>query len=158
MQAVIRRMEESDIEKLTQLFAERWKTRQTRRQYEQYWEEQQNKQRVMLLALWEGQIAGYVNVLWQAQGQSLREAGIPEINDLVVLNAFRKLGIGVALMQEAERVVKTQGLEVVGLGCGVSAYYGAAQRLYAKLGYIPDGRGAQKTPWGLVIYMTKKLT
>lgn len=154
----IRPMQQSDIETLTGIFAERWKVRSARKQFERYWQEHQAGQRVMLLALCDNQIAGYINVLWQAQDKALREANIPEINDLVVLARFRQQGVGVALMRQAEQTVADKGGPIVGLGCGVSPYYGAAQRLYARLGYIPDGRGAQKTPWGLVIYMTKQLS
>lgn len=31
--------------------------------------------------------------------------------------------------------------EMIGLGVGMTADYGNAQRLYVHLGYIPDGRG-----------------
>lgn len=158
MATIIRPMAQGDIAKLTRVFAERWKWRSTHRQYQRYWQEHQKGQRVLLLALCDEQIAGYVNILWQAQDEALRAAKIPEINDLVVHTRFRRQGIALTLMQEAEQVVTVRQEPVVGLGCGVSSYYGAAQRLYAKLGYIPDGRGAQKTPWGLVIYMTKQLS
>ena len=34
-----------------------------------------------------------------------------------------------------------RGLNVIGLGVGLFMDYGAAQRLYFRLGYQPDGRG-----------------
>jgi hypothetical protein len=43
-------------------------------------------------------------------------------------------------MDEAERIV-AERFPVVGIGVGLSADYGAAQRMYVKRGYIPDGRG-----------------
>ncbi len=111
----------------------------------------------MLLARCDNEIAGYVNVLWQAQYVAFQEAGIAEINDLIVARKYRRRGIGATLMDEAEQQVAKRGQTVVGLGCGDSAYYDAARRIYAKRGYAPDGSGPQKTPWGMMIYMTKSL-
>ena len=56
---------------------------------------------------------------------------------------------------------------VAGIGVGMTADYGAAQRLYIKRGYVPDGRGLvageHHVSWGetvrvdddLVLYFTK---
>jgi ribosomal protein S18 acetylase RimI-like enzyme len=57
-----------------------------------------------------------------------------------VLPAYRQRGVGSALMDAAERLVATR-TSIVGLGVGLYDDYGAAQRMYAKRGYIPDGRG-----------------
>ncbi|GGO01215.1 hypothetical protein GCM10010969_23270 [Saccharibacillus kuerlensis] len=58
---------------------------------------------------------------------------------------------------------------VVGIGVGLFADYGAAQVLYARRGYIPDGKGVytgdRYAHYGdtvtiddnLVLYLTKKL-
>jgi hypothetical protein len=43
-------------------------------------------------------------------------------------------------MRKAEATVAERFL-VVGIGVGLFADYGSAQRMYAKRGYIPDGRG-----------------
>jgi hypothetical protein len=57
----------------------------------------------------------------------------------------------------SERTAIEHGKNIMGIGFGLTADYGAAQRLYPKLGYIPDGRGAQPTPWGDVLFLTKRL-
>jgi hypothetical protein len=56
---------------------------------------------------------------------------------------------------------------IVGIGVGMYASYGSAQRMYAKRGYIPDGRGitynnevvdpgsSVRVDDELVLYMTK---
>lgn len=56
-----------------------------------------------------------------------------------------------------------------GIGVGMSPDYGAAQRLYVRRGYIPDGRGlvsrGRPVVWGaavvvdddLALYFTKRL-
>lgn len=150
-------MHHNDIDSLTRLFAERWKRFSTRRRYASYWHEHQAGHRVVTIALSGPDITGYINILWRSQYAPFREAGIAEINDLVVAERFRRQGIGLALMREAERQVQASGRSVVGLGCGTTAYYAAARRLYANLGYVPDGCGEQNTPWGRIIYMTKPL-
>jgi hypothetical protein len=59
--------------------------------------------------------------------------------------------------------------DIVALGVGLHSGYGAAQRIYVKRGYIPDGNGAwyqgkqhpQYAPCvlddDLIIYMSKRL-
>lgn len=154
----LRHMAQGDIKPLIRTFATPMTWWNTRRQYQRYWHEQQSGLRVMILEMDKTEIAGYVNVLWKAQYAGFQKLGIPEINDLVVVNKYRQQGIGAALMQEAEELVVKQGHDIVGLGCGHTAYYSAAQRLYAKRGYIPEGSGPQKTPWGMITYMTKNLS
>jgi len=51
---------------------------------------------------------------------------------------YRKNGIATALMDEAETIVSEK---YIGIGFGLMSDYGAAQRLYVKRGYIPDGLG-----------------
>ena len=43
-------------------------------------------------------------------------------------------------MDEAEQMVASRS-SLVGLGVGMTADYGAAQRLYVLRGYVPDGKG-----------------
>ncbi|GGH54598.1 N-acetyltransferase [Paenibacillus silvae] len=136
--------------------------------YERYWEEQQNGERVTLIAELDGQFAGYVNVIWTSDYPSFLEQGIPEISDFNVLMKHQRRGIGSALMDRAEQVVKERS-DVAGLGVGVYADYGKAQVLYAHRGYIPDGRGLYRHDHYLqpgeetvidddvVLYLTKKL-
>ena len=59
---------------------------------------------------------------------------------------------------------------VAGIGVGMTADYGAAQRLYVRRGYVPDGRGlmtgGRPVAFGesvpvdddLVLYFTRELT
>lgn len=69
-----------------------------------------------------------------------RRLGLPELQDLRVAETHRRRGVGAALVAEAEAMaaVAHKGL---GLSVGLHAGFGAAQRLYARLGYIPDGQG-----------------
>jgi GNAT superfamily N-acetyltransferase len=64
----------------------------------------------------------------------------PGDQDFNALPRFRQQGIGTRLMDEAERKVSERS-GVAGIGVGLSPDYGAAQRLYALRGYVPDGKG-----------------
>jgi GNAT superfamily N-acetyltransferase len=154
MSFFIRQMIEADVDGITRTFS-RWNKQ--REQYERYWQEHRQGRRVTLVAVCGEQVVGYTNVVWQPDYAPFREADVPEINDMNVINEFQKQGIGTALIREAEHIALARGREVMGIGFGLTPDYGAAQRLYPKLGYIPDGRGARTTPWGDVLYLTKRL-
>ncbi len=109
-------------------------------QYERYLAEQEAGSRDVLVATLDGTFAGYLTVCWTSSYPPFRAAGIPEIQDFNVLPQCRRRGIGAALMDAAEATVAAR-CEVVGIGVGLYAAYGAAQRLYAQRGYVPDGRG-----------------
>lgn len=128
-------------------------------QYERYFAEQGRGERVTLVAVSGGRAVGYTNVVWQSGYEHFRREGTPEINDLNVVSEFRGRGVATALIREAERIVGARGLRVVGIGVGLTPDYAAAQRLYPKLGYAPDGRGVHKDPpWDDAIYMTRGLS
>lgn len=137
-------------------------------QYERYLAEQQRGEREILVA-WEGwAFAGYLTVVWHSTYPPFRDAGIPESVDFNVLPHLRRRGIGSRLLDEAERHIATRS-PVAGIGVGLDADYGAAQRLYVKRGYVPDGRGlvshgrhvARGEPVvvddGLALFFTKNL-
>lgn len=109
-------------------------------QYENYVAEQNDGIRSVIVAFEDDKFLGYVCVLWASGYPPFRENGIPEISDLNVLPDHRRRGIGSKLITKAEQIVK-QRSTVAGIGVGVDADYGPAQRLYVKLGYFPDGRG-----------------
>ena len=44
------------------------------------------------------------------------------------------------MVRLAEELASKRGVQI-GIGFGLHAGYGAAQRLYVRLGYVPDGRG-----------------
>ena len=66
--------------------------------------------------------------------------GFPELIDLGVLKKYRNQGIGSLLIQVAEDIARKYADTVV-IGVGLHRDYGAAQRMYVKHGYIPDGSG-----------------
>ena len=109
-------------------------------QYERYLAEQEAGQRAVQMAFSGEIFCGYLTVCWQAHYRPFREANIPEIVDFNVLPVFRRLGIGSMLMDAAEQMI-AQVSPLAGIGVGMTADYGAAQRLYVLRGYVPDGRG-----------------
>jgi hypothetical protein len=46
------------------------------------------------------------------------------------------------LMDAAENMTRRRGAAELGITVGLFDDYGPAQRLYARRGYLPDGRGA----------------
>ncbi|MHB1683962.1 MAG: GNAT family N-acetyltransferase [Bacilli bacterium] len=103
-------------------------------------EENTSGQRTTLLAFYEGRFTGSLHLLEKSQYPYFKEQGIPEINDFNVIPPLRNKGIGNALMDAIEKIaLEKHG--IVGIGVGLYESYGSAQRIYAKRGYIPDGRG-----------------
>lgn len=135
---------------------------------EGYLREQNAGDREVLVARLYNEFAGYTTIVWSPEYAPFREKDIPEINDFSVLPHLWRRGIGTALMDEAERIVATRSA-YSGIGVGMGADYGKAQRMYVLRGYIPDGRGLmdheQPVTYGkkitvshdLAIYFTKKL-
>jgi GNAT superfamily N-acetyltransferase len=86
-------------------------------------------------------VLAYANLLWRSDYPGFQKFGIPEINNLRVAKRFRKRGIGSAVIAHFEALARSARRSSIGVGVGLYADYGAAQRLYAKLGYVPDGGG-----------------
>lgn len=108
--------------------------------FEQYWQEQTNNERLIWLALYKEQLAGYVTLKWDSFYTPFLDRNIPEIMDLNVLPPYRNKGIGSLLLCTAENEASTRN-NSVGLGVGLYKDYGNAQQLYIRKGYIPDGLG-----------------
>ncbi|HEU4451681.1 MAG TPA: GNAT family N-acetyltransferase [Longimicrobium sp.] len=135
----LRRLEAGDVDPIVAAFdALGWD--KPRRQYERYLAEQAEGRRVVLVAVESGRILGYGTVVWESGYPPFREDGVPEIQDLNVFPEFRRGGVATLILEEAERLVGERS-PVVGIGFGLYADYGTAQRLYVRRGYVPDGRG-----------------
>lgn len=89
----------------------------------------------------DGLDAGYVILNWDPKYGLFRKNEIPEIQDLNILNHFRQQGLATALIAYCENLAREKGKEFMGIGVSVSSSFGPAQRLYTKLGYVPDGFG-----------------
>jgi GNAT superfamily N-acetyltransferase len=109
-------------------------------QYERYLAEQGAGERDVFVASVEDVFAGYVTLNWHPEYPPFRAEGIPVIEDFNVLPAFRRRGIGSALMDAAEAKARLR-VATIGIGVGLDPDYGPAQRMYVRRGYVPDGRG-----------------
>ena len=98
------------------------------------------KKCISIVAEFDGQPAGYVNVYFQPDAGSFAGQDIPVIVDFAVLQKFRRLGIGTALMDTAEEIAKER-CDKICIAVGLHSGYGAAQALYIKRGFVPDGTG-----------------
>lgn len=86
-------------------------------------------------------LVGYGYLSFESVCPFFRERDIPEIGDLRVAERCRRRGVAAAMIGYFECLAISRGASQIGLGVGLYADYGAAQRLYARLGYVPDGRG-----------------
>lgn len=140
--AVIREIEAEDISPLVKSFVfssilieailEKW----TR-----YYHEHLNGMRTIFILEKKNEIIGYASLLRVSNYPHFQKVGIPEIHDLRVAEKWRKLGYGKRLIEHLEQSARLEGYSQIGIGVGLYADYGSAQRLYFRLGYIPDGYG-----------------
>lgn len=98
-------------------------------------------EREVFVAEVEGAVAGYAQLNWNPIYGGFRARNIPEIQDINVLPDFRRRGIASALIAHCEALARAEGKDEIGISVGLSSSYGAAQRLYVKKSYIPDGFG-----------------
>jgi GNAT superfamily N-acetyltransferase len=95
---------------------------------------------VILAADGDTDIGGaYIN--WTPKYQVYQRMDLPEIQDLRVSPGHRRRGIATAIIEMAENQARQADKMGMGLSVGLHAGYGDAQRLYARIGYIPDGYG-----------------
>lgn len=95
-----------------------------------------------LVARLDGQVVGLVTVRWTSRNPAFAERGIPLVHQVAVASEFRRSGVATALMDAAEQLAAARGKRCMGITVGLFDEYGPAQRMYAKRGYVPDGRGA----------------
>lgn len=96
----------------------------------------------LLIARLDAEAVGYGILNWVPKYGLYRKLGIPEVQDLNVLRAHRRCGLASAIIEYCEAQARKAGKDQIGIAVGVHSSYGPAQRLYAKLGYMPDGLGA----------------
>lgn len=139
IQPTIRPLRESDPAWVASAFAAiGWS--KPRELYERYLAEKEMGHRHVWVAHSGDRLAGYVTLNWRPTYPPFQAERTPEIQDLNVLPAFRRRGIGSALLDTAETKAGER-TTIVGVAVGLGSEYGPAQRLYVDRGYVPDGRG-----------------
>ncbi len=118
--------------------------------FERCLQEQASGKRKIYIAFYNNVPAGYIQLISDPAYNPFRKMDIPEIQDLFVTHDMRKKGIGKKLVIHCEKEAKHNDYTDIGIGVGVNKDYGAAMRLYIKLGYTPDGSG--------VVYDNQQIT
>ncbi len=95
----------------------------------------------ILLAELADKPVGYAILNWTPKYRFYEQFEIPEIQDLNVISNARKKGLATAIINRCEQMALADGREQIGISYGLTPDYGSAQRLYARLGYMPDGLG-----------------
>jgi GNAT superfamily N-acetyltransferase len=135
----IKLLEVQDIPRLGEAFLNTiWKTAES--YFQGLLAAQERGELVFLVAYFGNRVAGYVYIKWLSDYPAFAEKSVPEIKDLRVLPEFRRRGIATGLLNEAEKRIFERS-SVTGIGVGLYADYGPAQRMYILRGYVPDGRG-----------------
>jgi GNAT superfamily N-acetyltransferase len=163
----VRIMEEQDITTISEAFCQPpWN--KSDGQYQRYFQEQTDGKRIVLVAFYNDEFAGYGTICWTSKYAPFAEQQIPEIVDLNVLEQFRRKGIATQLMDRAEAEIAKRS-PIAGIGVGLYPDYGPAQRMYVLRGYVPDARGLMRdgksvesgtsvvVDDALTIHLTKKL-
>jgi GNAT superfamily N-acetyltransferase len=117
------------------------KARHEDKYFERCLAEQAQGRRTIFLAETGGKGFGYVQINWQPLYPPFRRLNIPEIQDLNVVPEGRRQGLGAQLVDTCEAEARQRGCAEMGISVGLHASFGAAQRLYVRKGYIPDGAG-----------------
>ena len=82
-----------------------------------------------------------VTIRWDPNYPPFREAAIPFIQNIEIRDDLRGRGYGSRVLEAVENMVSGRSRKV-GICVALFDAYGPAQRLYARRGYVPDGRGA----------------
>ena len=165
---LIRDMIKSDPKKIThEEHLQGWKHQKVEK-YTQRLKDVAEGKCVALVAEYKGKVAGYFNIYPDTKSGKFAGKGYPELIDLGVFKKYRRHGIGNALMQVAEDISRRYS-DTVCIGVGLHKDYGAAQRMYVKRGFVPDGTGLwwqgknlapykdMKNDNEAVIFLSKKL-
>lgn len=88
-----------------------------------------------------GEDAGFCILNFSPLYSLYKKLGYPELQDLNVVPEHRQKGLATRLVAHCENTARSRGSDGVGISVGLTKDYGPAQRLYAKMGYAPDGFG-----------------
>ena len=166
---VIRLLLPSDAELLSNSFSQQgW--HKPVEQFRAYYRQQVEHQRQVFVAVIDDNPIGYICLLPRAPAGPFHSLDVPCLSDFNVLMDYQRQGIGSMLMDAAEQAALQTGARSICLGVGLHPGYGAAQRMYVKRGYVPDGSGVwyrdERLPISapclndddLVLYMEKLLS
>lgn len=134
-------MHKNDITELDTWFGQGSVYKKKDGHWANYMQESTDGERVAVVAEFAGAVVGFCTLKFNSRYQNFVQQNIPEISDMIVAPPFRQRGIARALVTHLEGVARQQGFTHIGIGVGLYADYGPAQRLYVNMGYVPDGKG-----------------
>lgn len=138
----IRRINLSDVANIIKHFTFPWSTpEKTNSIWNAYLHEHKEGIRTIAVIECNGKILGYGSLLRKSQYPLFASSNIPEVNAIWIDQNHRRKGLGTALIRWIERLAFEEGYQQIGIGVGLYRDYGPAQRLYFRLGYLPDGNG-----------------
>jgi GNAT superfamily N-acetyltransferase len=140
---IIRVAQDDDIDRLNRVAAE-MSARHEDGYFQKCLQEQAQGARVIFVVCQPEdptRLAGYVQLNWNPVYPVFRRLGIPEIQDLNVVPQARRQGLGEKLIRFCENEAASRGKKQIGISVGLHPGFGQAQRLYIRLGYVPDGFG-----------------
>lgn len=137
----VRQAQPADIPALEQI-AYAVSSRKEPDYFERCLREQAEGRRTVLLASLDGENPAAYGMLNRWPNYiPFRRSGIFEIQDLNTAPPARRQNLASAIIRQCEAMARAEGCTHIGLGVGLYAGYGAAQRLYTRRGYLPDGAG-----------------
>ena len=145
----MRPLEERDIPLMVSSISDKDQRTRIRQIFQRYLNEQDNGEREVIVAFSDEKYVGHVTIIWHPEYPPFAEKNIPEISNIGVEPELRRRGIGSMLMDEAEKRIFERS-EIAGIGFGISADYGPAQRMFVKRGYVPDGKGLWTSERGYI--------
>jgi RimJ/RimL family protein N-acetyltransferase len=135
-------LQENQIEIIVRDFTFPWTTEQaSREKWQRYFQEQIQHKRFVYIVQYDTTIIGYGSLFYKSEYPYFQARNIPEIHDIWISEKFRNQGYATKLIAKLEQKARELNYHIIGLGVGLYKDYGAAQKLYVKLGYIPDGIG-----------------
>ena len=137
----IRELDADDITDLDIYFGDQSQFKNPRSKWQKYLNHQITGERIIRVIEKDHKVIGLATLKFTSDYPSFKMNKIPEINDLLIAQAFRRQGYGRALITALENSARQMGYKTIGLGVGLYEDYGSAQRLYFNMGYIPDGKG-----------------
>jgi GNAT superfamily N-acetyltransferase len=134
----IRPIKKIEIEVINTMFKGQWKNKHLQRL-----EKQERGDAVYLFAWIKDLPAGHLFLKWKGSADefvhSKTKEEIPDIEDLFVLDEYRKKGIGSLLLDFADSLARDKGFRKTGLS--VSVDDSMVKNMYLKRGFVDAGFG-----------------
>ena len=129
---LIRNMQQSDVPVITQGERDQgWDA--DGEKYRMRLQHQVEGRSISLVAEYQGQVAGYVNVYPDSQWGAFANRGYPEIVDFGVLEPYRRQGVGSKLMDLAEEIAAQDFILTPGRYVGIAAQAEDSEPFAAKM-------------------------